>query len=117
MKLHDLGVDIEQEENAARFLGVNLERDEEKYLLKMKQHGLMDSVTSSVGLDNGMAKVKYTHVGYVPLFNNEGSVTSIGRFNYSRILGIMLCLSGHTRPNIAFAFNCCARYIFLYQAF
>ena len=68
-KLCDLGVDIEQEEDAAVFMGVNLERDEETDLLDMKQPGLIDSVINYVVLDNGMSKVKYTPVGSVTLVN------------------------------------------------
>ena len=68
-KLCDLGVDIEQEEYAAVFMGVNLECDEETDLLDMKQPGLIDSVINYVVLDNGMSKVKYTPVGSVTLVN------------------------------------------------
>ena len=56
MKLRDIGVDLEQEEDAAGFMGVNLERDEEIGLLEMKQPGLIDRLISYVGIDNGMAK-------------------------------------------------------------
>ena len=36
----------------------------------MKQPGLTNHVISAVGLDNGMAKGKYTPDGSVPLVNN-----------------------------------------------
>ncbi len=41
MQLHELGVDLEQEDDAAGFLGVTLERDSETGLLEMKQTGLI----------------------------------------------------------------------------
>ena len=44
MKLLDLGVDIEQEQDAAGFLGVDLECDEETGIIKTKQTGLIDRV-------------------------------------------------------------------------
>ena len=59
-----------------------------------------------------MAKGKYTPAGYLPLANNEYVFPVSGSFNYIRVLVMMLYLSGHTRPSIDFAVNCCARYMF-----
>ena len=41
MKLRDLGVDLEEEDNAADFLGVTLELDTETGLIEIKQTGLI----------------------------------------------------------------------------
>jgi hypothetical protein len=41
MKLQDLGIDLEKEDNAAGFLGVTLDCDASDGLLKMKQTGLI----------------------------------------------------------------------------
>jgi hypothetical protein len=41
MELHKLGFDLEQEEDAAGFLGVTLDCDVSSGLLKMKQMGLI----------------------------------------------------------------------------
>ena len=60
MNLRELGVDLEQENDAAGFLGVTLERDEKTGLLEMKQTGLIRQVIEAVGLDDGMAKGKFT---------------------------------------------------------
>ena len=70
MKLHNLVVYLEQEEDTAVFMGLNLERDEETGLLKMKQPGLINVVISDLVLENGMDKVKYTPFVSVTLVNN-----------------------------------------------
>ena len=113
MKLRDIGVDLEQDHDSDGFLGVNLECDEETGLLDMKQPGLIDCVINTVELDYGMAKGKYTPDRSLPLVNNEDGVPVSGSFKYSSIVGILLYLSGNTRPNIVFAVNCYARYLFL----
>jgi hypothetical protein len=33
-------------------------------------------------------------------------------FSYTSVVGMLLYLAGHSRPNIAYAVNCCARYMF-----
>ncbi len=60
MQLRELGVNLEQEDNAAGFLGVTLEWDPETGLLEMKQIGLIKRVIKALGLDNGLVKGKYT---------------------------------------------------------
>ena len=63
-------------------------------------------------LDDGMDKGKYTPDGSLPLVNNEYGVPASVVFNYISIVGILLYLSGTTRTEIAFTFNCCAIYMF-----
>ena len=58
--MRELGVDLEQEDDNAGFLGVTLEQDQETGLLKMKQTGLIKQVIEALGLDDGCAKGKYT---------------------------------------------------------
>ncbi len=36
----------------------------------------------------------------------------LGDFSYSSVVGMLLFLAGHTRFDIAYAVNCCARYMF-----
>jgi hypothetical protein len=59
IQLRDLCVDLEQEDDAAGFLGVTLERDPETCLLEMKQTGLIKRIIEALGLDDG-AKGKFT---------------------------------------------------------
>ena len=112
MNLRELGVDLEQENDAAGFLGVTLECDEKTGLLEMKQTGLIQRVIEAVGLDDGMAKGKFTPSELSPLVKDADGEPAGGMFSYSSVVGMLLYLSGHTRPDIAYAVNCCARYMF-----
>ncbi len=102
----------EQEDDAAGFLGVTLERDPETGLLEMKQTGLIKRVIEALGLDDGFVKGKLTPSESKPLITNLNGEAASGAFSYSSVVGMLLFLSGHTRPDITFAVNCCARYMF-----
>ena len=60
MELCKLGVMLEQEDDAAGFLGVKMERDSNTGLLEMKQTGLIERVVEALGLDDGYAWGKHT---------------------------------------------------------
>jgi hypothetical protein len=112
MELLKLGVDLEQEDNAAGFLGVTLDRDASTGLLEMKQTGLIKRVVEALGLDDGYTKGKHTPAESKPLVKDADGEGAHGGFSYSSVFGMLLYLSGHTRPDIAYAVNCCARYMF-----
>jgi hypothetical protein len=111
MQLRELGVDLEQEDDAAGFLGVRLERVEGTNLLEMKQTGLIDRVIETLGLDVGTVNGKATPAERAPLVKDEDGPIASGDFSYSSVVGMLLYLSGHSRPDIAYAVNCAARYM------
>ena len=110
MMLRDKGVDLEQENDAAGFLGVTLESDKDTNILKMKQTGLIDRIISAMGLED--ATPKLTPSEGAPLVKNAEGENASGQFSYSSVVGMLLYLSGHSQPDIAYAVNCCARYMF-----
>jgi hypothetical protein len=112
MRLREVGVDLEQEDDAAGFLGVRLERDSETGLLEMKQEGLINRVIETLGLDIGIINGKATPAEGKPLVKDVDGDTAGQHFSYSSVVGMLLYLAGHTRPDIAYAVNCCARYMF-----
>jgi len=82
MELCKLGVALEQEENAAGFLGVSMEQDSCTGLLEMKQTGLIDRFIEALGLDDGYACVKHTPAETKPLVKDVDGrwCTFSGRF-------------------------------------
>ncbi len=107
-----MGVDLEQEDDAAGFLGVTLDRDASTCLLKMKQTGLIKRVIKALGLDDGYATGKHTPAESRPLVKDADREGVHSGFSYSSVIGMLLYLSGHTHPDIAYAVNFCARYMF-----
>lgn len=111
VKLREQGLLLEQEDDAAGYLGVNMSKTDEGFL-EMKQTGLIDRILEALGLDSKMAKNKYTPAESTPLTRDEDGEGPQGSFSYASVVGMLLYLAGHTRPDIAYAVNCCARYMF-----
>jgi hypothetical protein len=112
MKLQDLGVDLEKEDDAAGFHGVTLDCDASTGLLEMKQTGLIKQAIKALGLDDGYAKGRHTPAETKPLVKDADGGAAHGRYSYSSVIGMLLNLSSHTHPDIAYAVSCCARYMF-----
>ncbi len=109
MELRCLGVDLEQEDYAAGFLGVTLDCDASTGLLEMKQTGLIKRVIEALGLDDWYLKEKRTPAQTKPLVKDADGELAHEGFSHSSVVGMLLYLSGHTHPDIAYAVNCCDR--------
>ena len=81
---------MEQEDDAAGFLGVTLGRDETTGLMEMKQVGLIDRVIETLGFNDGMAKGKFTPAESTPLVKNSDDEAPSGSFSYSSVVGMLL---------------------------
>lgn len=112
VQLRELGVDLEQEDDAAGFLGVRLGRTGDSGLLEMKQTGLIDRILEALGLDVGTVHGKATPAERAPLVKDVDGPAASQIFSYSSVVGMLLYLAGHSRPDIAYAVNCAARYMF-----
>ncbi len=88
-----------------------MEQDPETSLLKMKQTGLIECIIKALGVDDG-AKIKFTPSESKPLVKDVNGDLASGAFSYSSVVGMLLYLSGHTRPDVTFDVNCCACYMF-----
>jgi hypothetical protein len=63
-------------------------------------------------LDDGYAKGKHTPAKTKPLVKDADGEAAHGGFSYSSVVRMLLYLSSHTHPDVAYAVNCCARYMF-----
>ena len=79
LSLHGGGVGIEQEDAAAEFLGVKLERDGETGLTEMHQDGFIERVISQLVLNDGSTKSKCTPSEAKLLVNDEDYLFPSGR--------------------------------------
>ncbi len=91
-----LEVALEQEDNAAGFLGVKMERDSNTGLLEMNQTGLIERVVEALGLDDGYACDNHKPAETKHLIKDKDGVAAAKGFSYSSVVGMLLYLSGHT---------------------
>ncbi len=81
-------------------------------LLEMKQEGLTLRIIEAMGLDVGTVTPKWTPAEAAPLVKDSEGAPETGAFSYSSVVGMLLYLSDHTCPDIAYAVNCAAWYMF-----
>ena len=66
----------------------------------------------ALGLGIKLATNPWTPVEQNPLVKDAHVEGYQGSFGYSTVVGILLSLSGHSQPGIAYVVNCCTRYMF-----
>ena len=115
IQLREKGLDLEKEDDCAGFLGVDvkvLDADENGRATKLEltQAGLIDRVIENLGLNS--ANGKKTPAKCEPLTKDVDGDPCQEDFNVAAVVGQLLYLAGHTRPDIAYAVNCVARYMF-----
>ncbi len=102
---------LEEEGDAAGFLGVKLLRLDNGRI-SMMQCGLIDRIITALGLDGDGVKMKSTPANRKPLVKDADRTPCEEAFNYASVVGMLLYLAGHSRPDILYAVNCAARYTF-----
>ena len=110
-KLRNVGVDLEEEDDAAGFLGVKLTKTITGSMV-MTQEGLITRIVEAIGLDLDHTTPKDTPCLKSPLSKDEDGDPCSGNFAYASIVGMLLYLSGHTRPDIAYSVSQVARFTF-----
>ena len=106
--LRKSSLQIEPEHDMAGFLGVLIDRDEEKNTYTLTQTGLIERIISALELKNSNGKRTPAEFGTLPA-NKEGEQCN-ENFNYSSVVGMLSYLSKHTRPDIEFVVHQFGRY-------
>jgi hypothetical protein len=106
--LHSRGIDIRKEGTAEGFLGVAIERVSTGPIqqIKLTQAGLAKRVVEAHGLCSKYSTSISTPAEAAPLPKDANGDPPSGNFNYAAVVGMLLYLSGHSRPDK------CARYTF-----
>eukprot|EP00804_Cyclotella_cryptica_P021031 CCRYP_019782-RA/>CCRYP_019782-RA protein AED:0.38 eAED:0.38 QI:0/-1/0/1/-1/1/1/0/106 len=105
---------IRKEGSAKGFLGVDVKSlgTPSAPRLLLTQTGLTKCVMEALGLCSSFSTVAATPAETSPLPKDSLGVPATGSFNYAAVVGMLLYLSGHTCPDIAFAVHQCTRYTF-----
>ena len=113
--LKNKGIQIRKEGSAEGFLGVDIQRTLKGPVqqIKLTQHGLTKRIVKALGLCSNYSNSISTPAENAPLPKDTNGAPSAGNFNYAAVVGMMLYLSRHSRPDIAFAVHQCARYTFI----
>ena len=110
-KLRKEGVELKEEDDAAGFLGVKLTKCKCGKLM-MKQEGLTNQIIEALGLETDASTPRPTPCLKAPLVKDENGDPAGSSFSYPSVVGMLLYLSGHSRPDIAYAVSQVARFSF-----
>jgi hypothetical protein len=78
----------------------------------MTQEGLIKRVIEALGLDMDQTNAKGTPAERKPFVKDENGEPQQDTFNYASIVGMLLYLLGHTRPDLAFSVSQVAQFMF-----
>ena len=109
-KLREADLTLEKEDDVAGFLGVKLTVDKHAGTVELTQTGLIDRIIEAMHLED--SSPKNTPAEYATLPKDEHGEDCNSDFNYASIVGMLLYLLGHSRPELAFSVSQCARYTF-----
>jgi hypothetical protein len=107
-------VAIRREGTAEGFLGVDIKREDSPSgpQITLLQTGLTQRIISALGLSSSLSTKIDTPAEVGALPKDADGAEALGNFSYPSVIGMLLYLTGHSRPDISFAVHQCARYTF-----
>ena len=108
LKFRDQSLLLQEEHDAAGFLGVTMNRNEDGSI-KLKQVGLIGRIPEALCLDTKLATNHLTPAEHNHLVKDAAGEGPQGSMSYSSVVGTLMYLPGHSRPDIAYAVSCCSR--------
>ncbi len=102
VQLQTEGVDWEQEDDAARILGVHIEHDPKTGYLNIIQKDLLKWVLETLSLSVETTSGKFTPVKGKNLIKHAHGEHAFWNFNYSSVVGMLFYLAGQECPDITY---------------
>lgn len=100
-------MELVKEDSVAGFLGVHIDRDECTQSIKLTQKGLTSRIVDALGVTGN----KPTPTSCEALPTDAKGDPPDQLYNYASVVGMLLYLQGHSRPDICFAVSQVARFI------
>ncbi|MCA1807772.1 MAG: Ty1/Copia family ribonuclease HI, partial [Actinobacteria bacterium] len=101
------GLTLEEEQDAAGFLGVEIKKDPENGRITMTQTGLIDRIIEALKIED-LDPVDTPAIDVLGK-DADGDPPDCS-FNYPSVIGMMMYLYKHSRSDIGFAVSQCARF-------
>ena len=106
--LKGLGFEFTREGTFSEFLGIDFVYDSVKRTVSMTQGGLIKKILATAGMTD--CKPNKMPTCQVPLGNDDDGERMVENWSYASVVGMLLYLSTHTRPDVSFAVSQLARF-------
>jgi hypothetical protein len=112
-QLQENNIAIHREKDEAGFLGIDISPVSSlPSKLSLTHAGLTKRIVEALGLYSKFSTKVDTPAEAAPLPKDADGAPAHGTINNAAVVGMLLYLSGHSRPDIAFAVHQCTRYTF-----
>jgi hypothetical protein len=109
-KLSQAELELEVEDSVAGCLGVHIERNNaDAGSVKLTQSGLAKRVIDALNVTH-MPR-KFTPATAMPLVKDKDGEPPNAAYSYASVIGMLLYLQGHSRPDITYAVSQCACFV------